>query len=173
MAKSMTKKKPQMKIPHKVNCIGDYELDQEKYHSDASKNINWKLGDWCICEMEIKQITEIDKDTLLPISVCCGNFRTGCRDWTPHLFPLTLRNKNIAMYFRHLYDELHRKCRNLNFPDLNRYFWDKCNKCLSSEDPNEVRKLCDEIQKFQDDIIHAANTTLSTKIDGVEIFSRR
>jgi hypothetical protein len=172
MAKSMTKKKPQMKVPHKTNCLGDYELDLEKYQSEAIKNVNWKLGDWCICEMEIKQITQIDKDTLLPTTVSCGYFNTGCSDWTPHLFPLTLRNKTIAAFYRRLYDELHKKCRNLNFPDLNRYFWSKCDECLSAKEPDKVGKMCEEIQRFQESIISATDNALSTRIDGVEIFRR-
>ncbi len=139
-----------------------YELDQEKF--DPKLPINWKLGDFCICRMEVKQITGIDKESFLPCVVSCGYFRSSCSDWTPHLFPLTLKNKNIAAYFYKLYHELH-KYRGLNFSDLFSYFCYKFEECIAAN-PEEVQKKCDEIREFQEKVIEKVNGTL----DGINIF---
>lgn len=139
-----------------------YELDIEK--SNPKLPIDWKLGDFCICRMEVKQITGIDKESFLPCVVSCGYFRSSCPDWTPHLFPLTLKNKNIASFFYKLYRELH-KYPGLNFSELFDYFCHKCEECITGY-PEDVQKKCDEIRDFQIKVIERVHQS----VDGVNIF---
>lgn len=147
-----------------------YALDADKQKQKQSEK--WKLGDWCICRMKIQQITEVDKDTLLPTTVSCGFISSGSRDWTPDLFPLTLRNKRIAYHFEYLYDELHKKYRNLNFPDLFAHFCNKCDECLAATSEQDVDRLFEEIRDFQVDVSQKAFEALSFEVNGVGIFKR-
>lgn len=160
-------KQPKFDVPITENQY-EYELDNKKdVHHKVGK---WKLGDWCICEMEIKQVTGVDRDTFVPQTLSCGYFRSGCSDWTDYMFPLTLRNKNIASHFKHLYDELHKTNRNLNFPDLNRYFCSKCVEALSATTEEETKRLCDEITEFQKSIIESCQDVMKKHVNGVALF---
>lgn len=160
-------KQPKFDVPF-TDTSYEYKMDNSK---DVHQKVGeWKLGDWCICEMEIKQVTGVDRDTLVPQALSCGYFKSGCSDWTDRMFPLTLRNKNIATYFKNLYDELHKTNRNLNFPDLNRYFCDKCVETLNAKTEEETRKLCEEIRQFQESIIESCKDVMRKNVNGVALF---
>lgn len=131
----------------------------------------YRLHDWVIQGMEIKQITEVN-DEGKPNTVSDGMFSTGYRDFTPYLRPLTLRNKNIASYFKTLYDELHALRQvNLNYPDWRRYFEQKCLECIDAPE-DQTLILQHAIRHTQEAIVSQVKALAEIEIDGVKLFRR-
>lgn len=173
--------KPDINVPYK-DSIYSYELDYEKYHNNLNSESNknsfkfkyaksskWKLGDWCICDMQIKQIVAIDKEKLEPYTVSNGYINSGICFWKERLFPLTLRNKNIAEYFNKLYEEL-RKYKNLNLSILRQYFECKSIECMKGTQKDDQKRFS-EIEVFQKEVIEAAKEQSQKRIDGLLIFN--
>jgi hypothetical protein len=142
----------------------DYELDL----TPRLQPIDWKLGDWCICEMKIAQIVGIDRDTLLPNAISDADIRSWRADFTPSLFPLTLVNKSWAEALYALYRRLD-DFTNLNFPDIHRYFCAKCVECLRAA-PDQRGPIFAQVRKFTEDVEKLAKNKNSIVIDGVRVF---
>jgi hypothetical protein len=112
----------------------------------------WQKGDWVIHNYKIKQVTGTEKGVVIEVS--CGVLTCSSDNLEPYLRPLTLRNKVYAEGIEYYYLMLRNlpNSRNLNWPEINRYFCDLCLKAI--DDPkvkygeNEMNQFLQEARDF-------------------------
>lgn len=126
--------------------------------------MNWKSGDWGVCDLDIVQIKELHDDGSATVSD--GFCETSGR-LIGRLRPLTLRNKNIVETFGIYYYRL-RKIdgeAGFNYPDISQYFWRLALDAIDGDKDNETP--FDKAQQFLAD---ARN--YKPVIDGIGLFRR-
>lgn len=120
--------------------------------------MNWKVGDWCIFDLNIVQIKRLDdwcevSDGLFNTS---GNLRDRLRE-------LTLRNKSLIENFEYYYSELRKinGSQGFNYPRIANHFHDLSLKAIdevgqervyidqAGEFVNQAREYKREIQGIQ------------------------
>jgi hypothetical protein len=123
--------------------------------------LNWKVGDWAIFDLNIVQITEIRESG--SCSVSDGSFETSGR-LLGRLRPLTLHGKRAMEWFEYYYREL-RKLRGesgFNYPDISQHFADLCLQAIDDEnDKSPFDKGQEFFQKARD---------LTPLIQGIQLF---
>src|SRR5438477_106407 len=82
--------------------------------------MEWKVGDWCIFNLNIVQIKKLDGYSA---EVSDGSFNTYGR-LVDRFRPLTLRNKRIIEWFDYHYNELQKINgeAGFNYPRISDYF---------------------------------------------------
>lgn len=137
--------------------------------------MEWKQGDWCLCEHKLQQIKEVADDGRVT-GVSDGQFRMGSWDLRDRCFPLTLRNKNISDSFQYYHDKLHKETHhlNLNFPEFHRYTVDQWQKAINETDDDKCQQI---IRSFGDWIDAVINTTTNSleaiEVGGISLFRPR
>jgi hypothetical protein len=81
----------------------------------------WKVGDWCVYEMEVGQITRMEGGIT---EFSTGMFTSAGVGITENLRPLTLRNKALAEKFAYYYAELSKIDGEggFNYPRIHEHF---------------------------------------------------
>jgi hypothetical protein len=129
---------------------------------------NWKVGDWCIFDLDIVQIKEFRGENHEIVEVSDGSLCTSGR-LADRLRPLTLRGKRIIEYFDYYYSEL-RKIdgeAGVNYPDIARYFQRLALDAIDA-DKDAGQPIYDKAPAF----VKAAKG-YAPLIDGVALFRRR
>jgi hypothetical protein len=136
-----------------------------------TKNIKgFKEGDWCFCDFELQQITEI-KDGLIK-ETKNGYLSHGGHDLTDDCFPLDLSVKNISQTVMGWRNRFHNiKNNSLNYPDLNRKLIGMWRfMCENKDDVEALRELYDELDDFGNSIVQATDDLSTMEVGGVKLF---
>ena len=107
--------------------------------------MTWKIGDWCVFDLDIVQITEIRDGGGMSVSE--GQFTTSGM-LEDRLRPLTLRNKSTIEWVAYYYKELGklRGDDGFNYPDIHQHFCNLSRRAMDG-DPND-RAAQDQIMEF-------------------------
>ncbi len=112
---------------------------------------NFKVGDWCFCEWELKQITKIENNKILETSD--GSFSHG-GNLTDRCFPLDMKIKQISDSFEYYYKPIRDIKLNINHPDIHWKFVDMwIEMCEHKDDKNFLEIGYKNIENFQKDIL--------------------
>lgn len=126
----------------------------------------WKVGDWCVFETRIGQITQLDEDGS-GARFSDGSFETSGGDLIPRVRALTLRNKRIIEWFDYYYRELKKidGHNGFNYPDISNYFYSLALDAIDNMD--SAKEIYDKAQEF----VREARKYMPY-IQGVRLFSR-
>ena len=137
--------------------------------SEEVKKSKWEKGDWCFFQFRLAQVDSVadsgDVTRILDGHVSCGGSRLNDR-----MFPLTLENTTLSDYYVGHYDHLHRTYRQLNFPDIHRWFVQHWISAMAfSFNFKHVNKKRGELRQFVEDIEKHMKKYPTLEVDGVRI----
>jgi len=132
----------------------------------------WKVGDWCFCEYELKVVKEVEKDGRVS-SVSTGYFMTGSHDMRDRMYPLTMSGRTISDSYQLSNKKLHdlKGTNSLNFPDIRRWYtnaWVRAMDLIGDNDAVSAEiKLMHE---FEQEIIKAFESHRGFRVREVYLY---
>lgn len=126
----------------------------------------WKIGDWCFCEAELSQISEMEGDRITGISN--GIIHHGSNSLNDRCFPLSLETKNISdevEYWQRKIREASKRIA-LNWPQISEWFithW--CTAVLAKGDARKVAMK--DIATFAEQVIEKCEEGNDIRVGGV------
>jgi hypothetical protein len=155
--------KPWGKVPLLVEREEKEEIEKAK----SSTRFNFKVGDWCFHEFELKQIEEIEDGEVTRVN--SGIIGTSSSSLT--CYPLEMNIKVISWSFEKYYRKImDLKTNSLNHPNIRREFenrWEEaCETSLKGESTEEIFS---KLHTFSNQIMECVRDIPNQTVDGIQI----
>lgn len=134
-----------------------------------TKKMNWKKNDWCFCEFELSQITDMKEGRITGVTT--GIISHGGYELNDRCFPITMHVKLCSDHISGLHDKLHKEGSiNLNHPDIARE-WVRIWVSGCETDTKENREqLYKEGSDFYKSIMESVRNIREITTNGINVF---
>ena len=132
---------------------------------------NWKVGDWCFYQFDLKQISEVEGGVVT--SVRDKYFSTSANNLNNDIFPISFNIEDISRQYKDVYDRIYTAGNrmNLNFPDIVRWLSSEWTDCARKCDDNDYISIKLAIlDKFSDGVIERINSFKKSEVNGIKLF---
>lgn len=136
------------------------------------KKPNFKQGDWCFCEFELRQVKRTEGDRITEVSN--GFISHSSLDLSDRCYPLEMKYKLISDEVNYWNKEFHNLKNNaLNHPDLNRKLIEMwCELCDNADNEEVLKKLYRNLSEFGNTIVSKVRDLSYEEVEGIRIFRR-
>lgn len=133
------------------------------------KEPKFKVGDWCFCEYELRQVKRTEEDCIREVSD--GYLSLSSQDLSDRCYPLEMDVKIISDEINSWNNEFHSLKNNaLNHPDLNRKLVDMwCQLCNNRKDENKLKELYEELSKFGNAVMRKIRDMSFEEVEGIRL----
>lgn len=137
------------------------------------KEPKFKVGEWCFCEFELKQIKSTEDDRIT--CVTDGFFSHSGHDLSDRCYPIEMKIKissdEIKTWYRHIRNEAGNA--NINYPDINNKLielW--IDLCENRYDDERYNISWEKVQAFGNALQKKLRDMKYEEVDGIQILRR-